>query len=82
MRYRLGLQRPDVGEKTAAEPSATVACSATAVSGEGADRTARPIFWASYFGWLLEGFDSAIYAVVGLVLLPLARKTRGQAVPE
>ncbi len=27
-------------------------------------RSQRHIFWASYFGWLLDGFDSTIYAFV------------------
>jgi MFS family permease len=47
-------------------------------AGQAADATDRPaqkhIFWASYFGWLLDGFDTTIYAFVLVpaltVLLP------------
>jgi MFS family permease len=28
------------------------------------DRARKHIFWASYFGWLLDGFDTTIYAFV------------------
>jgi MFS family permease len=30
----------------------------------GGDRARKQIFWASYFGWLLDGFDTTIYAFV------------------
>lgn len=37
---------------------------AEAVTSVEVRRAQRHIFWASYFGWLLDGFDSTIYAFV------------------
>lgn len=31
---------------------------------EGLDPSAKHVFWASYFGWLLDGYDTTIYAFV------------------
>ncbi len=33
-------------------------------SGDRMDASAKHVFWASYFGWLLDGYDTTIYAFV------------------
>lgn len=35
------------------------------------DASAKHVFWASYFGWLLDGYDTTIYAFVILAALPV-----------
>jgi MFS family permease len=34
------------------------------LSGDKMDPAAKHVFWASYFGWLLDGYDTTIYAFV------------------
>lgn len=34
------------------------------LSGDRMDASAKHVFWASYFGWLLDGYDTTIYAFV------------------
>ncbi len=46
-------------------------------------RTARKhIFWASYFGWLLDGFDTTIYAFVLVPALKVILPASGVAATE
>ncbi len=33
-------------------------------SGDKMDASAKHVFWASYFGWLLDGYDTTIYAFI------------------
>lgn len=39
------------------------------VSADKTDASAKHVFWASYFGWLLDGYDTTIYAFVLLAAL-------------
>jgi hypothetical protein len=48
------------GSQTRERPSPPRA----AVDREGARPAQKHIFWASYFGWMLDGFDTTIYAFV------------------
>jgi MFS family permease len=57
---RAPVSEPDSPDGAAPDDGAPVADTAT-----DAERRARQhIFWASYFGWLLDGFDTTIYAFV------------------
>ncbi len=45
----------------------------------------KHVFWASYFGWLGLGNSlslTAIFFVIGLLLLPLAREGGGKLAPD
>ncbi len=53
----------------------------TSLPSDKMDASAKHVFWASYFGWLLDGYDTTIYAfVLGASLLfflpnlPLAKR--------
>lgn len=41
------------------------------LSNDKMDASAKHVFWASYFGWLLDGYDTTIYAFVILAALPV-----------
>lgn len=36
----------------------------TSIPSDKMDASAKHVFWASYFGWLLDGYDTTIYAFV------------------
>ena len=36
----------------------------TSLPSDKMDASAKHVFWASYFGWLLDGYDTTIYAFV------------------
>lgn len=51
------------------------------LSSDRMDASAKHVFWASYFGWLLDGYDTTIYAFVILASLAFLEPASGIAHP-
>jgi MFS family permease len=69
---------------TAGSENVTGAAGITGAAGAGqeAGRSQRHVFWASYFGWLLDGFDSTVYAFVLVPALKFLLPASGVPVTE